>query len=40
VPRLELILMTKGFCCDIVLLFYGTALEFLMALLFLIATDS
>jgi len=34
VLRLELILMIKGgLCFDIVLLFYGTALKFLMVLI-------
>jgi len=41
VLRLELILTIKGgFCCDIALLFYGTALKFLRTLLFLIAINS
>jgi len=35
VLKLELILLIKGgFCCDIALLFYGTALKFLVALIF------
>jgi len=37
VLRLELILTIKeGFCCDIMLLFYGTASEFLTTLILLI----
>jgi len=35
VLKLKLILMIEGgFCCDIVLLFYGTTLKFLTALIF------
>jgi len=35
VLTLELILTIKcGFCCNSVLLFYGTALKFLMVLIF------
>jgi len=41
VLRLELILMiTGGFCCDIALLFYGTALKFVTELIFLITVNS
>jgi len=40
VLRLELILTIKGgCCCDVTLLFYGTALKFLTALIFFIAIN-
>jgi len=36
----ELILTIKGFSCDIVLLFHGTAQKFLTALIFKIMINS
>jgi len=40
VLRLKLILTIEGFCCDIAMLFYGTALKCLTALIFVIAINS
>jgi len=38
--RESILTIEGGFCCDIALLFYGTALKFIRALIFLVAINA